>query len=139
MCIYNFPGCHQRAQSPLGLFLPGNCLPLLFHKSRAAYRFLEASNPVAGGSASHNRVGAHQRSESERSIARRFLVPAKNFETHKPFLARASDVAIGFLSVRGASKHARGEGGQKQAIYYHPAISQAPVISDERGSAGRSS
>src|SRR6202044_3065820 len=108
----NPPGAiNARSRSFFGVRLPGYCLPLLFHKLLAVHRFLEASDAVAGESASHGRVGPHQCSEPERSVARRFLVLAKGCEAPKPLLANTSDVAIALLRVRGACKHERGDGG----------------------------
>jgi hypothetical protein len=110
----NFPtlvATNARSPSLFGIRLPGYCLPLVFHKLLTVHRFLEASDTVVGESASHGRVGPHQCSEPERSVARSFLVPAKGFEAPKHLLARTNDVAIGLLRVRGACKRERGDGG----------------------------
>jgi hypothetical protein len=53
----------------------------------------------------------NQCSEPERSVASRFLVPAKECEAPKPLLAHTGNVAIGLLRVRGACKRERGDGG----------------------------
>src|ERR1700719_3700225 len=95
---------NARSPSLFGIRLPGYGLPLLFHKLLTVHRFLEASDTVVGESAPHGRVGPHQCSEPERSVARSFLVPAKGFEAPKHLLARTSNVAIGLLRVRGACK-----------------------------------
>jgi hypothetical protein len=100
-----------RSSSLFGTRLPGYCLPFLFDKLLTVHRFLEASDTVVGESASRGRVGPHQCSEPERSVARRFLIPAKGCEAAKPLLARTSDVAIGLLRDRGACKRERGDGG----------------------------
>jgi hypothetical protein len=100
-----------RSSSLFGIRLPGYCLPFLFHKLLTVHRFLEASDTVVGESASCGRVGPHQCSEPERSVARRFLIPAKGCEAAKPLLAHTSDVAIGLLRDRGACKRERGDGG----------------------------
>jgi hypothetical protein len=84
-----------RSPSFFRIRLPGYCLPLFFHKLLTVHRFLEASDAVVGESAPHGRVGPHQCSEPERRVARRFLVPTKEFEAPKLLLARTSDVAIG--------------------------------------------
>jgi hypothetical protein len=44
-------------------------------------------------------------------------------------LARASDVAIGLLRVRGACKRERGDGGWKKTICGHQTSSPAPTSS----------
>jgi hypothetical protein len=121
-----------------GARLPGYCLPLLFRKLLTVHRFLEASDLVVGESASQGRVGPHQRSEPERSVARRFLVPAKGCEAPKPLLARTSDVAIGLLRVRGACKRERGDGGWKKAICGHQTSSLPSASNGERSSVGAS-
>jgi hypothetical protein len=100
----------QQKPSLFGVRLPGYCLPLVFYKLLTVHRFLEASDTVIGESASHGRIGPHQCSEPERSVARRLLVPAKGCEAPKPLLARTSNVAIGLLRVRGACKRKRGDG-----------------------------
>jgi hypothetical protein len=114
-----------------GVRLPGYRLPLLFHKLLTVHRFLEASDLVVGESASHGRVGPHQCSEPERSVARRFLVPAKGCEAPKPLLARTSNVAIGLLRVRG-------DGGWKKAICGHLTSSLPSASNGERSSVGAS-
>jgi hypothetical protein len=119
-----------------GVRLPGHCLPLVFHKLLTVHRFLEASDLVVGESASHGRVGPHQCSEPERSVARRFLVPAKGCEAPKHLLARTSDVAIGLLRVRGACE--RGDGGWKKAICGHLTSSLPSARNGERSSVGAS-
>jgi hypothetical protein len=102
---------NARSPSLFGIGLPGYCLPLLFHKLPTVHRVLEASDTVVRESASHGRVGPRQCSEPERSVARRFLVPAKGCEAPKPLLAHISNVAINFLRVRGACTRERHDGG----------------------------
>ena len=110
----NFPTfvAAERPPSIVGIRLPGYCLPLLFHKLLTVHRCLEASDTVVGDSAPHGRVGPHQCTEPECSVARRFLIPAKGCEAPKHLLAlTTSDVAIGLLRVRGPCKRERGDSG----------------------------
>jgi hypothetical protein len=81
---------YARSPSLFGARLPGYCLPLLFHKLLTVHRFLEASDTVVGESATHGRIGPHQCSEPERSVARRFWSrqrDAKRLNPCSPILA----------------------------------------------------
>jgi hypothetical protein len=120
-----------------GIRLPGYCLPLLFHKLLTVHRFLEASDTVVGESAPHGRVGPHQCSEPERSVARRFLVTAKGCEAPKPLLAHIGIAAIGLQRVRGACKRERGDGGWKKAICGHQDFLPCADQKRERSSVDR--
>jgi hypothetical protein len=91
----------------IGIRLPGYCLPLLFHKVLTVHRCLEASDLVAGESASRGRVRPNQCSEPERSVACRFLVPAKGCEASKLLLAHTSNVAVAPARARRLQARAR--------------------------------